>query len=510
MINANKTLHAKAKYDRTLTVDEAKKRLKYLGLDGRESDLEAYFAILAVCLEKEGFKDKELINKLMDIKKMTEFKELLNRRVAEILQDSRVNVDAKSIQGYIGKNIYPYYKFEFRKEKSRELSFLPLDLRLFIYNHLLQLEEERLTSIHYLDRMETTLAKIGEKNLATVIAGFKWVLNWGVVINGNADEVFKEDIEFINDAKEIRIKKLKMDGINAGGYLEEVLYSISGFAYLENIHDKKMAKILIPLLKIYYKDFNDIDKYVKDLEIYITTHEEEKVKDIRIVVEKRKGIAANQTGVKEEVVEELKNSHFLTENNIKETAMFKIDTKARAVIGCIQGKIPLDSRYNEKSRKYKVKFDYNQCLVCEQFKLCPVSLVKEGQYVKISKSESNKKQMNKKSLIMTPEEIKNDIKNRVKNEGIKGGFFSIVRDNAVHINKQLKQSVDTDIPKTKLLQFSTGETVSMLKKYNMFETFSTLFNMEFTKKSGKPVLIDEVYMKLQDIIVQVINESKGN
>lgn len=277
MINANNIIHDKSRYDRELTAERAKNILFHLNLEGTEKELESYFAALAACLDKAAFNDMELYDYCMDIRKLTEFRALMDKKLQVMMDHTLAGKYKEELEKYTEDHILPYYKFKFRINQSRQISFLPLPLRLLVYNTMLQQDEGGLTALNYLDRLEVTLSKSGEKDLASVIAGFKWVLNWGAIAGGNSDTVFKEDIKSIHELKVTRKNKLAQMGIKEEGYLEDVIYSLKNFASKENIHDMESAKLILPILKIYFKDFEGIDQYVDNIMEYLETGNEELV-----------------------------------------------------------------------------------------------------------------------------------------------------------------------------------------------------------------------------------------
>lgn len=288
MIVPYKILREKRRYDKGLTLIEAKQKLERLNLYCDEDSICDYFALLATCLEKGGFNDFELSLYLSEIRDSKNIKPFINEQLNEFFEKNLNNTDLVVIKEYIKREIFPYYKYKFRINHSRELSFLPLELRLYVYNELLQLEDGGLTSLHYLDRIDITLSKLGQKKLASIIMGHKWVLNWGDFIGGNTDEVLQQDYSFILKAKDVRKKILKEGGLTPDKYLEEVLYSLSSFANLENIHDKKMAVLLLPILNIYYNKFPNIDTYINDLREYILSEDGKYVVQIREALNSRK------------------------------------------------------------------------------------------------------------------------------------------------------------------------------------------------------------------------------
>lgn len=288
MIVPYKILREKRRYDKSLTLIEAKQKLERLNLYCDEDSICDYFALIARCLEKDGFKDVELSLYLSEIMDSKNIKPFINEQLSEFFEKNLSNTDLVVIKEYIKREIFPYYRYKFRINRSRELSFLPLELRLYVYNELLQLEDGGLTSLHYLDRIDITLSKLGQKKLASIIIGHKWVLNWGNFMGGDTDEVLKQDYSFILKAKDVRKKILKEDGLTPDKYLEEVLYSLSNFANLENIHDKKMAVLLLPILNIYYNKFPNIDTYINDLREYILSEDEKYVVQIREALNSRK------------------------------------------------------------------------------------------------------------------------------------------------------------------------------------------------------------------------------
>jgi hypothetical protein len=74
---------------------------------------------------------------------LNNFKRLLDIEIKQVLKNTLLNEDKEFIDGYIKKEIYIYYKSSFKINISREISTLPLNLRLYLCNVLLKLEKER-------------------------------------------------------------------------------------------------------------------------------------------------------------------------------------------------------------------------------------------------------------------------------------------------------------------------------------------------------------------------------
>ena len=85
----------------------------------------------------------------------------LNKHFDEIAENSFLpkDVNLSEIDLLIQNLIIPYYVDEFRVSDSREISFLPLALRLHLYFELYKKTKDPLSRVHIKDRLAITLNK---------------------------------------------------------------------------------------------------------------------------------------------------------------------------------------------------------------------------------------------------------------------------------------------------------------------------------------------------------------
>jgi len=153
----------------------------------------------------------------------------------------------------IKEKVKPYYQGIFRMQMSREISYLPLDVRLLLYYELYQTESDDETKFHLLDRLSVTLGKMDKVNLAQAITLYQWVVE---LENNKMSEkeilsYTRTSLKFIKDAKKIRKSIMNERGFQEKK-LDEFKNSIFGLIDLSNMHDKQSAIIMAKLWKIYF------------------------------------------------------------------------------------------------------------------------------------------------------------------------------------------------------------------------------------------------------------------
>lgn len=100
-------------------------------------------------------------------KKLLDAQESLIKACNDIFSE-RVKLNPK-LQQLVQSTIVPYYHGSFDIGFSREISFLPLELCLYIYNSLLSIEASTYRQMHLMDRIALTLHKAEGKGVAKPI-----------------------------------------------------------------------------------------------------------------------------------------------------------------------------------------------------------------------------------------------------------------------------------------------------------------------------------------------------
>ncbi|MBZ4663588.1 MAG: hypothetical protein JG776_1303 [Caloramator sp.] len=219
---------------------------------------------------------KNFKNNIYDLRK-NELYNLLYSKIEEILlKDKRL--EKETILDYIKEVLHPYYKNRFRRSFSREISFLPLNLRLYLYYNLLKLEDDVETKWHLMDRIQITLAKMGQKQLSQLPILLNALIN---IENGRTYENdYIASHDFIKTAKENREAIVRKHGFKPNDIIDELRLTISNFIAVNNIHDRVVAMYILDILKYYYHDIPDIDKHIENLKNYIKTEDINLIQDI--------------------------------------------------------------------------------------------------------------------------------------------------------------------------------------------------------------------------------------
>ncbi|OSX53222.1 hypothetical protein [Anoxybacillus ayderensis] len=181
--------------------------------------------------------------------KLIEMEHSAFQHLTNLVGDEKFNNE--TVLAFITQQIIPYYIGRFNIMFSRELSFLPLLLRLKVYLMMYEAETNLEVKWHIRDRIMVTVAKLGECEIAELLA----LLNWFEQLykkDINANYEFITNITFIHQARETRKTILKERGYKADHPLDEVSNSLSLLLDLNKIHDKKMALLIFELLTIYY------------------------------------------------------------------------------------------------------------------------------------------------------------------------------------------------------------------------------------------------------------------
>lgn len=195
-----------------------------------------------------------------------EIKDIYMTRLSIFLEDICVSIEQtiasqdvssegiyEKLLKQIKEKVKPYYQGFFRMQMSREISYLPLDVRLLLYYELYKSESDDETKFHLLDRLSVTLAKMDLVKLAQAITLYQWIatLENGVMSEKDIISNARTGLKFIKNAKKIRKTILNERGFQEKK-LDEFKNSLFGWIDLSNLHDKQAAIIMVRLWKIYF------------------------------------------------------------------------------------------------------------------------------------------------------------------------------------------------------------------------------------------------------------------
>lgn len=170
------------------------------------------------------------------------------------------------------KTIVNYYRGSFEISMSREISFLPLELRLFIYIELVKLEINKYYLVCLLNRIMVTLSKMEN---VQVYESSLFLASWaeyllfltteqrrtydqlcygGFEKNKKFSDILslnrQQSGEVLISAREKTIESAMLNG--AKKLDQEFWYGINGFSHRKNIHDMKAAKLCLDLFCEYF------------------------------------------------------------------------------------------------------------------------------------------------------------------------------------------------------------------------------------------------------------------
>ncbi len=356
LINANRIINKKKKYNKSLDENLAIKRLNILCFTKKEKELENYLALVSSIIDNDNLlKNNRIKEDMKKIENMTELKEIINNEVLNIIKNFINEEKIRDINDYIESQILPYYKGNFTIRKSREISLLPIELRLLVYLCLLNNENDLLTSLNYCDRLSLTLAKLGYKDLASIIVGYSWVLNWGKIRCGDNNRAFKIDIDSINNIKLLRSKILSQNNIKPEERLDELNYSLGTFSNKNIIHDINSAKIIVPLLKIYYYDIPDIEVCVDNIVKFLDDKKQDSLANIEKIKLKESttykvySIDGNNNEI-ESVDINVNNENVLEKNDINTEVNEKKENESCNKIKKLEKKVDIEKNIEELNK----------------------------------------------------------------------------------------------------------------------------------------------------------------
>lgn len=177
----------------------------------------------------------------------------------------------------VRETIVPYYHGRFQMGLSREISFLPLTLRLLVYGRLLEEEAEPVVRYHLYDRIAMTLYKIGDERVGEYALFLQCMLGSRL-----SSVLFKKERDFSSlFAYQLKgnrqIRGLREDILTKASLTPEIAgrefwYGFRGFSELKNINDVDAARICLRLFTLYFeKNFSIANTVETQLLKYYTT-----------------------------------------------------------------------------------------------------------------------------------------------------------------------------------------------------------------------------------------------
>ncbi len=185
---------------------------------------------------------------------------------------SRILSKNGNLKEKAGKTIVNYYRGSFEISMSREISFLPLELRLFIYIELVKLEINKYYLVCLLNRIMVTLSKM--ENVQAYESSL-FIASWaeyllfltteyrqtydylcygGFEKNKKFSDILslnrQQSGEVLIHAREKTIESAMLDG--AKKLDQEFWYGVNGFSHKKNIHDMKAARLCLDLFCDYF------------------------------------------------------------------------------------------------------------------------------------------------------------------------------------------------------------------------------------------------------------------
>ncbi|MDI7744038.1 tetratricopeptide repeat protein [Lysinibacillus fusiformis] len=185
------------------------------------------------------------------------------------------DVNIHEINRLINELVIPYFVDEFRVSDSREISFLPLELRLYLYNELHKQTKDPMTKIHIKDRLATTLNKMNKDVLAQKMFILKWLDNLLLLNQTKQENTTKfvqhelmADVLSMEKVIEQRKDILKQKKIQSDEAIYQLNSGISNFTSREMIQDVEAAKRLWPIFCEYFPLLAKQNNVVEAVERY--------------------------------------------------------------------------------------------------------------------------------------------------------------------------------------------------------------------------------------------------
>lgn len=250
----------------SLDEDYINKNFYYKEFRFQEDNIDAIVDMLAKIQYLIASNEKKYCQ-LLD-KKLLEAQEALIKACNDIPSE-RIKFNT-NLQQTVRSTLVPYYHGRFEIGFSREISFLPLELRLYIYISLLSIEASTYRQMHLIDRIALTLHKAEESFLGDIAI---FITAW--LKSKLSEHQFRQKLSFSlclkNEINSIREAAKLRNRILTDAYMtpeiagQEFWYGFKGFSNLSNIHNIEAAKICLDIFTIYFENSFSLVKEIQPL-----------------------------------------------------------------------------------------------------------------------------------------------------------------------------------------------------------------------------------------------------
>lgn len=248
-------------------------------LEGKERKKFLYKEIDLVQMQDDEIADHLLTLRYIAGNRMDEFENLLKEkldgyesaliRAVEESFTERITYNEELIER-VTEELVPYYHGRFQINLSREISFLPLELRLLLYTKLLAIETRQITRYHLLDRITLTLYKSGDSRLGEYAAFLKAMLGVELapIMFGREqrfDELFRADIEGNEKIGAVKEEILDDASLYQKIVEREFWYGFKGMSDLKNINDVQAAKLCLKAFTLYFEKIVELSSRMEEV-----------------------------------------------------------------------------------------------------------------------------------------------------------------------------------------------------------------------------------------------------
>jgi len=178
-----------------------------------------------------------------------------------------VTCDKEKIDQIIFRELLPYYG-EFHRSRSREISFLPLSLRLYIYYNMFGSQRTAEGQVEVLDRISITLAKMGHYERAKMAEAMKLLY-----IPGNPIylRLLYAQCQSLDELYNNRKDFFKEYGLNESFWIDELKMGLNAFSDIHNFNELEIAPSILRLFEAYFPVLAQDKEYLEAFMHYVTT-----------------------------------------------------------------------------------------------------------------------------------------------------------------------------------------------------------------------------------------------
>lgn len=209
-------------------------------------------------------------------KKIIELEQYFSDALTHILNDE--NLNEEELNHFLDKRVIWLYKGKYRVYPTTPFDYLPLKLRLKVYNYMYSAEDDPNSCCHLRNRIAITLAKLGHLDLSNLLSIYNWLMSQEINTHFASSINLKKTV--MNHKRLNECDKELVREEQEVTTLTELCFYYTNLINTQTLKYDRAHLVSIDLVELWYKQYPQLQKLNLPLKTYLRT------KDIRELYDK--------------------------------------------------------------------------------------------------------------------------------------------------------------------------------------------------------------------------------